>query len=157
MVAGPNQPVEARLVAEYCALTFPTARVLQRVRLGALNPALELPTMTPEERRLAGVWRRWADAVVIEPARVTIIEAAVIPQPGKIAQLDLYLALWPRTAEFREYGALPLRGLLVSAVDDPLLRMLCRQRRLLMDVYRPRWVDAWFATLPPRKTRAPLA
>lgn len=155
-MSGPNQPVEARLLSEYCAVTFPTARVLQRIRVGPLNPALEIPGMSPAERRLAGVWRRWADAVVIEPARVTIIEAAVIPNPGKISQLELYLSLWPRTAEYAELAGRPVRGLLISAVDDPLMRMLCRKHGLLMDVYRPRWVDAWFATAPARRRRAPL-
>jgi len=150
------QPVEARLLSEYLAVTFPDDRTMQRVRVGSLHPSLDLPGLTPEERRLAGVWRRWVDAIVDTGRDVILIEAAVNPDPGDISQLDLYMRLFPSTPELQEFRGRPLRGLLVYAIDDPTLRAMAAERGFTVAIYRPRWVDAYILTLAARRRRSPL-
>lgn len=152
-----TQPVEARLLAEYLAAAYPGYRTLQHTRVGPLHPELDLPYLTPDERRMVGVWRRWVDAVIVRDRDVLLVEASVLPRPAAVAQLEVYLRLWPRTPEYPDLTRLPARGLLVSACDDPEIRMLCRARDYLNVVYRPRWVDAYLATLAPRQRRPPLA
>lgn len=152
-----NQPVEARLISEYIAMQFPECRTAQRVRVGKIPAVLGIPGLTPAEQRVAGVWRRWVDAVVWTPKRIIIIEATVYPDPGKVSQLDLYLRLFPQTAEFAEDLHTPLHGRLLFAIDDPTVRALARERGFSFVVYRPRWVEAYLAEQAPRRRRAPLS
>jgi hypothetical protein len=150
------QPVEARLLSEYLAVTVPAARIMQRVRVGSLHPSLDIPGLTPEERRLAGVWRRWVDAIVDTGHELILVEAAVNPDPGDVSQLDLYMRLFPGTPELQEFAGRPVRGLLVYAIDDPTLRAMAAERGFTVAIYRPRWVDAYVLTLAARRRRAPL-
>lgn len=149
-------PVETRLVAEFTAVRFADAVVQLRVRLGTIPGELPVEGLSDPERRLLGAWRRWADAVVIEPERVTVIEAAVMPDPGDVSQLELYLHLFPLTPEFQELRERPLRGLLVYAIDDPVIRRLAADRDFTVEIYRPAWVDDYLSQVYPRKRRAPL-
>ena len=157
MARAESQPVEARLVAEYLAVRFPNATTRQHVRLGPIKPFMSTEDLTPAERALAGVWRRWADAVVIEDTRVVIVEGSVYPDPGLISQLDLYLRLWPATPEYAQYARTPVVGLLLTALDDPTIRQLAAERGHLCAVYRPPWADGYLLTQYARRQRSPTA
>jgi hypothetical protein len=150
------RPVETRLLAEYLAARWPGHRVQQRVRVGRLHPSLEIPGLSPEEQQALGCWRRWVDAIVWDPPRVILMEAAVKPDPGDVSQLELYLHLFPTTPEFQEWAAAPLVGVLVYAVDDPTIHRLARGRGLLVDVFSPSWIVGYLQSLAPRARRAPL-
>jgi len=156
MASTGKNPVEARLLSEFLAMRFPDVRTLQRVRVGDLHPTLDYPDLTDEERRMAGVWRRWVDGIVFQPTGIILIEAAVNPDPGDVSQLELYMHLFPMTPEFIEYRDSPLSGLLVYATSDPVIERLAAARGFRVAYYRPVWVDAYFMTLAARHTRAPL-
>jgi hypothetical protein len=151
------RPVETRLVSEYLAVKYPAARHLQRVRVGSHRPDLELTGYSPAEARALGVWRRWADAVVVEADRVTIIEASVLPVIGKAAQLWLYMQLWPATPEHADIAGLPVSGLLLYAVPDPVINQFAVLLGMRVDLFRPAWVETYLHTLPARSQRAPLS
>jgi len=151
-----SRQVETRLVSEFLAVRYPEAVTMQRVRVGSLHPSLEIPGLRPEERRLVGVWRRWVDAVIIEPEQVTLLEGAVYPDPGDIAQLELYLRLWPATPEMQRYRHLPTRGALLYAIPDPAIHQLARERGYAVWIYHPPWVDGYLLSLAARRRRAPL-
>jgi len=150
------RPVETRLLAEYLATKYPAATHLTRVRVGSYRPDLELQGYSPAETRALGVWRRWADAVVVEPAKVTIVECSVLPQIGKAAQLWLYMQLWPKTPEHAALKDLPFSGLLVYAVPDPTINQFAALLGFSVELFRPGWVDTYLSTLAARTTRAPL-
>jgi len=150
------RPVEARLLSEWLAVRHPDERCLQRVRVGSLHPDLVETGMDDGEIRLLGAWRRWVDAVIIGDREVTLVEAAVFPDPGDVAQLELYTRLWPATPEFQDYVTLPVRGVLLFAIPDPVVQQLAAERNLTVTYYRPLWVDSYLATLAARRRRAPL-
>jgi hypothetical protein len=150
------EPVETRLVAEYLAMVWPDARTRQRVRVGRTPAELPLRGLDESELAALGVWRRWVDAVVELDDRTILIEAAVVPDPGKISQLDLYRYLYPLTPEFYDRRRLPVDGLLLCAVDDPVFRRIAADRGYGVYVYRPPWLDGYFDRLFPRQRRAPL-
>ena len=154
--ANPWRPIETRLLAEYLPIRFPGRRAIQNVRVGPLHPSLVQPGMDESELAAAGVWRRWVDAVVIDPPQVILIEAGVKPNPGKIGQLATYLELWPHTPEFAEYAAWPVRGHVVFAVDDGASRRLAARLGMTLEVFSPAWVSSYFQTLAPSKRRSPL-
>jgi len=149
------EPVESRLLSEWLAVRFPDAHVIQHVRVGTYRPAIDITGLTPEEIRALSVWRRWVDAVVLQDHLVTLIEASVIPDVGHVAELELYLELWPMTPEYAEWRDVPTEGLLLYAVDDPVVRELAARRTIGVEVYHPPWVDEYLRRLPPRKRQAP--
>jgi hypothetical protein len=149
---------EEEMLAEYCATFHRDALVMSRVRLGELPGARPDMTLTEEERRLVGaVWRRWADAVVIERDRLLVVETGLVPDPGDISQVQTYLRLVGATPELAAYHALPRRGLLVWAVDDPYCREVAVAAGLEVRIYRPSHFREWIETKRGRERRAPVA
>ena len=151
------QPREMRLVAEYLEKTYSKYPYQMRVRLGSIPDQLITEDMSPEERRSAGIWRRWADAIVFKPRSVVIIEAKIRPSPGDISQLQLYAELFGKTPELQPYTARPLALELLYAIPDPVIEHRARQANIKVTHFKPAWVDDYLAILEPRKRRAPLS
>lgn len=151
------QPREMRLVSEYLVKHYGKYTCKTRVRLGSIPVELIKPGMDAVELRMAGVWRRWADAVVIKPRKVVIIEAAIKPDPGDITKLQLYAKLFRHTPEFEPFANLPVALELVYALKDPVTLELARQAKIKVVYFKPAWVDDYLAILYPHERRAPLA
>ena len=146
-------PREERLISEFCAKEFPDAPVRLRVRLGPYLSALDPSQLSDRELRMVGSWRRWADAVVVQPDRLTVIEAAIRPAVGKISQLEYYLRLVGSTPELLEFAGRPVHGLLLFAIQDPLLEQLAREKGFQVRYYRPPWVDEYLTQIYSREGR----
>lgn len=156
MAAKPTrawQPREMQMLSEFLAKVYPNARVATRVRLG--TPKSEVPTawMSQEEKAMIGSWRRWADAVILEDDKVTIVEAAIRPDPGKISQLELYKLLWPQTPEYVAWHGLPVHLMIVYAIEDPATLYLARQKGIHCVQYQPTWLPDYLTLLMPRERR----
>jgi len=150
------QPREMRLVSEFLAERYPKYPTLTRVRLGSIHPDLKPELLSESERRFIGVWRRWADAVVIMPHKLILIEAAIRSSPAKISQLELYAHLLPLTPEFAEHKDKPIEKMLVSAIEDPVVTVMAAERDIKVVQFHPKWVDDYMKILYPRERRAPL-
>jgi len=147
------QPREMQMLSEYIAKNLSDKRVLTRVRLG--TPRSEVPdrTMTAEELAMMGSWRRWADGVILDKDRVTIIECAIRPDPGKISQLELYKMLFPNTPEFMAFWNKPIDLMLIYAIEDPATIFLARQKGIRCIEYKPPWLSSYLDLLMPRERR----
>lgn len=141
------------MVNEWLAKTQRGKRVRVRVRLGSPQPSQPTAEMTPEEAAMVGSWRRWADAIILEEDRVTLIEAAIRPNPGKIGQLELYKMLMPHTPELAPWRDLPIHLVLLYAIEDPATNLLARQKGIKCIEYKPEWLPAYLETLMPRERR----
>lgn len=150
------QPREQRLVSEYLAKTYPDYPTQTRVRLGQLHPELRPGDLSDAERRLLKAFKRWADAIVIMPDKLVLIEAAIRPQPGKISQLELYEHLCPKTPELAEHKTKPIEKVLLLAIEDPVVASMARQRGIKVIYFHPNWVDEYLSILHPSERRAPL-
>ena len=141
------------MVTEWLQKTQQGKRWMTRVRLGSPTSSTPRPEMSLEERAMVGVWRRWADAIVLEDTKVSLIEAAIRPEPGKISQLELYAMLFPHTPELSPWRALPLTLILLYAIEDPATILLARQKGILCIQYQPTWLPAYMQLLLPRERR----
>ena len=148
---------ETRLVAEYLPLRWPGRRHLQRVRVGRIPSELPTDALAPEELRMLGVWRRWVDAMVVDPPVLWVIEAGVVPDPGDISRLGLYLRLLPDTPELSDLLRLRPRGRLLYAVDDPVLARMAVEAGYEYEVWTPSWVPDYLRSRRPAHRRAPLS
>lgn len=151
------EPREIRMVSEYMALHYARYPYKMRVRLGSVPAELDLPGMDMEEYRMAGQWRRWADAVVFKPRQVVIIEAAIRPDPGYVSKLQLYGRLFKHTPELQSYAGRPVALELVYAIRDDVLLQLAREAGIKTVHFKAPWLDDYLRILWPRERRAPLS
>jgi len=147
------QPREMQMVVEWLTKTHPGDAWLTRVRLGSPTAGAPTPDMTLEERAATSMWRRWADALVILEDRLILIEAAIRPQPGKVAQLELYRRLLPHTPEFERYKDLKVELVLLYAIEDPALVLMARERGIRCVQYSPSWLPDYLEILTARERR----
>jgi len=145
------------MVSEWLMKTQKLKRWMTRVRLGSPRPEVPRPDMSPEELAMIGSWRRWADAIILENDKVTIVEAAIRPEPGDISKLQLYARLFPHTPEFEAWRALPVELILLYAIEDPAVVLLAREAKIRAIEYKPTWLPSYMEILMPRERRAPQA
>lgn len=143
------------MLIEYLNKTYPTGSWRTNVRLGRPSPELEAIAATPAERRMLRIVTYRADAVVLLPDRVDIIEVATEPQVAKVCQLKLYGHLFGVTDEFRPHWRKPRRLILLASITNPFLEWFARSEGVAWVVYRPIWMDAHEAARRPRRFTAP--
>jgi hypothetical protein len=150
---------EEELLAEYLAQRHPDARVMTRVRLGPPMGTGLQPGLSEAEQRLVGAaFRRWADALIIEPGLLTIVEAAMMPDPGDTSRVLTYMRLLDSTPELEEFRAHARRGMVLWAVDDPFARQIALEAGFAVEIFRPSNFMQWISTTRARETgkaRAP--
>lgn len=157
MAARSGNQVELRLISEWLQQRRRDLYYQLRVRLGGLPEELAPGTLTEAERRYVGnSFRRWADAIVEWPDRTEIVEAKIVADPRALGQLEQYAALLPMTPELSHRRTLPVQQTLLYAVPDGMVLELARRRGILVEQYRPPWVDEYLSGLAARKRRAPL-
>lgn len=144
---------EARLCAEYVAQNYPTSRVLLQQYVGPIHPVGEKPALSAEEERAIGTGRRRADAVIILPDELHLLECYIHVNLGKLSQLMTYTQLLPLTPELENYTHLPIKGFLVGAQRDPILDQMAARFNIEVKIFRPQWVVDYFANFPARKLR----
>ena len=144
---------EMRMVAEYLRDNYPDDVVFMRLRLGTLEPDGGGQDLTEEERRMLGVFRRWADAVVVTPREVVLVEVSIRSDTGDPSKLVIYGRLARHTPELAEYLTRPLVLELVVAVEDPVVTQLAKELGIRTRVYRPPWLPEYLAQLHRRETR----
>lgn len=153
----PRQPSrsaygETRLVNEYLAETYPNDRVMVNVRLGPLVPLSADSNLSDSELKMVGVFRRFADAIVITKTELIIIEGKMRSKPDAVAQLHLYKELVPETFDLYDYRHLPIVLELVVAVDDAAVRRMAATFDVRVVVYRPAWFPLWVQAVSHRES-----
>ena len=146
---------EMRMLGEYIAREYPQATVFLRLRLGVIQPVGNHGDLDPAELRFLSALARYADAVVILPQEIVIVEAKMRSEPGAIAQLGLYARLAPMTPDLQPYLNRPIVKELVCSVPDPVVDLLARESEVRVKVYAPSWLPAWSAKRNRNKIRAP--
>ena len=150
------QPRELSMASEFIAEYFPGIPSLTRVHLGVPAPATQFEGLTPEEISLRRVYNRWADAIVLAPDRVIIVECKIRPRLGPLEGLELYGRLFKTDPQFATYRNRPIEKWFVYAVEDPILNMFARERGIKTVNYVPKWLPEYLRILQRRETRAPL-
>jgi len=144
------QPREMQLLNEWLAANYADAVVMTRIRLGTLPDVETRTDLTYQQQRSIGVWRRWADAIVITQRMLRVVEAKIRPDAGVVSQLKLYLRLVPHTPELEPYLSRPRKGVIVYAVEDPQIRELAKEEGFELHYFRPDWIEPYLAELYPR-------
>ena len=147
---------EAEYVSEYCAAVFPATPVIFHCRLGTWPQPLTAPELSPEERAMLRVRMRWADAVVIQPHRLIVIEGKLRASEflKGLGELLVYTQLVAHTPEFEKFKNRRVTGRLLIPIADPVVDMVGRQQNLEIAVYKPKFWDEFKTAVQPRQARA---
>jgi len=146
-------PREHRLVAEWIAETYPTAKWKMRVRLGPTEalPARYIPRSLVE--RILRPFAHWADAVILLPDKVIIVEAKIVLSPRAIGELELYEWLFKQTPEYRPYWDWPIEKVLLYALEDERVIEYAKERGIKCIKYCPPWAKRYLLSLATRMVR----
>jgi hypothetical protein len=148
-----RRQTEALLCSQFVAENYPSGRIFIQQYLGPFSSAEDHALLSNSERRAMGTGRRRADAVIVLPDKIVVIESYVHVQLGKLSQLMTYLQLVPSTPELADFMHLPIEGILVGAQRDPILDQMAARFNIAVVIFRPSWVVDYLATVDPRKSR----
>jgi len=135
-----SQQRERRYVSEYVSLAYPNRPVTFNLRLG--QPPQEMSVRYPYHNidRLARVWKRFVDAVVVNSSEFVLIEAKIRRPVEAVGEILTYRELLYDTPELRPWGKLPIRAEMVCPVADPSLAHQFLRLDVQVKVYAPAWV-----------------
>lgn len=147
------EPREQRLCSEFVREFFPFNRVKFQVRLGRPRVGAGFSDIPINENIAAHNRRPAADALIIRDWDQILIETYIKIDLGKVSQLQIYAKLLPATPDADWNLQLPLRLMIIGALEDPTLTQHARENGIEFRLYRPDWVNAYFDVLAPRNTR----
>ena len=139
-MARKTQQVEERLVAEYLKDVYPQYPTINKQPLGKVSESL---MATEGYKRALGIsrpFRPYADAIVILPGALVLIEAKVWSILNGLAKLPMYKSLVPFTPELKDYWKLPVVMELVVGWSNTNLEIMARKYDVKVVVYCPDWL-----------------
>jgi len=147
---------EAEYVAEYCSQAFPGEAVVYHCRLGTWPGPLTAGELTEEEQAMLRVRMRWADAVIIEPSKIIVLEGKLRASEflKGLGELQVYTHLLKVTPEFKEFKDRTVVGRLLLPIEDPVVIAITRQQGIETAVYKPTFWAAFLNAIQPRQGRA---
>jgi len=152
----PRREWEAEYVAEYVSAAFPGEKAVYHCRLGTWPTPLTEVALTPEEQAMLRVRMRWADAVVILPDKLVVVEGKLRASEflKGLGELQLYVHLVPHTEEFLAWKGTPVVGRLLTPIEDPVVNAIARQQGIETAVYKPKFWNEFLTAIQPRQARA---
>jgi len=149
--------VHESYLTEWLGITYPPGTWITNVRLGKVKPPAT-ERLTPEEQRLLiGAFGASADAIVLLPDKVVIVEVMIRHEPGAGEDLLKYKMLFKETEEFREHWDKPIELIIVTPLDVSVYERLYRELGIKVVNYRPAWIIEYLNTYPVRFRRGKLS
>lgn len=147
---------EHEFVSEYCARYFTGSRIRYHIRLGTWPQPQTAEDLSEAERALLSVRMRWADALVLDPKRLTVLEGKLRPSEylKGLGELQLYRHLVKHTPGLEAFKAVPVVGRLLISLPDPTVSWLARSNGLEVAVYQPTFWSEYLNVLSARERRA---
>lgn len=146
-------PVAESYITEWLGITYPPGTWMTNVPLGDVKVS-NIMKMTPsEEKFVKKPLRPIADAVVILPDEVHLIEAKIRDERGKIEQLLIYEYLFPKTPEFSKHKDKPIRKILLTPKDQGGFKDFLERFGIEVIYYNPLWIQEYLGSLDRRYRR----
>jgi hypothetical protein len=156
---GARRRIQAstNLLHAWLAIAHPGALIKYEMRLGPTPLSTPGFPVTPATEAMLRVANMFADAVVIEPTQIMVIEAKVVGQPSAISQLRAYEMLVMNTPELRAHTGKQLVAMHLWAVDNELAHQMATQAGQAVTIYTPTWIEDYLQSKYWRRRPAPVA
>jgi hypothetical protein len=139
-----RQHYEPRLVTEYVTQTWPDATVLYDVPLGPLPQHLADKIGEAMAARIARTARPRADAIIVLPSEIVLLEGKIMDVNQGLGMLDLYEHAIPLTPELQQYLKTPIQILAHTDTGKPITNDGYNDkpiRKVLVAANPPEWAS----------------
>ena len=140
-MARKSRQVETRFISEYLKEHYSSFSYILNIPLGKVEEDLMRELGYQRALGLTRPFRPRADAVVILPRHLILVEAKVWSVINGLAKLPLYRSLVPVTPELQQYLPRGIICQLVVAWTNPNLERMAREADVSLKVYRPPWIQ----------------
>jgi len=153
MARQPYRPVSESYLLEYLGYTYPPGSYQTNVPLGEAAVPAGMILTDAERRFISKPWQPYADAVVLLPREVVLIECKVRDDRGKLEQLLEYDYLFPRTVRYRDHWNKPRHLVLLTPKDQGEYTQFLKKYGVDVVIYAPNWILEYLGSLPTRARR----
>lgn len=136
-----TQQVETRMLPEYIFATYPKFPSIIKVPLGKVDEGLQAQVGYQQALGLTRPYRPEADAVVILPNYLVLIETKVWSVIDGLAKLPMYKSLVEYTPELQPYLPREVIMELVVAWSNSNLEIMCKEAGVRLKVFSPPWLQ----------------
>lgn len=89
--------------------------------------------------------RRWADAIIIMPDHIKVLECKMKADVSVIGQVLLYASLVPQTPLFARYAHLPVKPVVVTAMITDEVKQAIESAGIEVVIFKPSNFEQWYA------------
>lgn len=132
-----NRQGEMQLVAEWLATLPATWKSKTHVNVGAQLLEYAGQRLTTAQTAAFGVWNDWADARVFTGSEVWLIEGKLVATGGAYGQLMDYLDEYPSSADYLQFGNVPIVGIVLTMAARMRTANLFQAKGIRTIVYQP--------------------
>jgi len=112
-------------------------------RIGAPPPELVEQYGLRKADRMMKPFMRWADAIVITPEELLIVEGKIRSTPAVVGQLEFYVELVKKTPDLQLYMDRRIVPVLLTPWADIDLVPYAESRGIRVEYYHPPWIDEY--------------
>jgi hypothetical protein len=114
-----NNQREAALVAEWLTTLPPAYQNETHVSVGAQELVYRGVPLTPAQQRRFAAWESWADARVVTPTEVWIVEGKLVATGGAYGQVLDYVNDYPLTLDYQQWPGRAIVPVVVCQASRP--------------------------------------
>ena len=140
-MARKSRQVEVRMISEYLKKNYSEFIYTLNVPLGAVSEELMREEGYQRALGLSRSFRPIADALVVLPNYLLLVEAKVWNVVNGLAKLPLYKSLVSITPELAQYRTRGVIMQLVVGWTNSNLELMARAADVELKVYRPLWLE----------------
>lgn len=140
-MARKSRQVETRMISEYLKANYSSFSYIMDCPLGKVDEALMREVGYKQALGITRPFRPIADAVVILPRHLLLVEAKVWNVVNGLAKLPLYECLVPFTPELKEYLPREVLMQLVVGWTNTNLEIMAARADVSIKIYRPPWLE----------------
>ena len=139
-MARKSRQVETRMLSEYLLQQYGKFSFIMDIPLGKVDEALMASQGYQQAINMTRPFRPRADAIVILPRYLVLIEAKVWNAVNGLAKLPLYKSLVPFTPELKQYLPREVLMELVVGSAPSNLQIMAREQDVKLVVFTPDWL-----------------
>jgi hypothetical protein len=140
-MARKTRQVETRMVSEYLLQQYSKFPTIKAVPLGKVDESLMANLGYKRAIGMSRPYRPEADAIVVLPNYLLLVEAKVWNVVNGLAKLPLYKSLIPFTPELKDYAGREVLMELVVGWTNSNLEIMAKDLNVTIKVYSPDWLQ----------------
>ncbi len=140
-MARKSRQVETRMLSEYLFKNYAKFSYIMDVPLGVVDEGIMASQGYQQAINMARPFRPRADAIVILPRYLLIVEAKVWNTVNGLAKLPLYKSLVTVTPELKQYMPREILMELVVGAAPSNLHIMADAHGIRLKIYNPSWLQ----------------